>query len=425
MPGTNVGISPQTMDDLKLAPRTLDTSRATYVPVLDGFRGLAVLWIVLGHVRWRLNAPPPTDIDPLNYVFTASYFGVDLLFVVSGFVLFLPAVMNSGSLGDRKTYGLRRAARIIPAFYAAMVLSYLVALKLGDVRGGTGAWLSHALFLSQHAHPRQDLGFGVNSPIWTMSVEVVFYAALPFVARWYYRHPFAGLGIAIGITEGWHVLTTRLPDVLNAWNISWTGTEEAQYRMAHAFPGFTTQFAVGMTAAWVFARARAHPVDEYRRLFPAVAAASALGILAIAGLRGWEVAHGTAGFYDHWTRTLDRSLIFGALVCATALSPLRTQWVAGNDASRFLGTVCYGAYLSHLPLIYLLIPALGLEAGAAGGADLVLLSAVVVPLSVAIGIVSYTFLEEPVRLLVRRRRRSRPAARTRERRAVALAGAQG
>lgn len=413
------------MNDLKAAPRTLEASRSTYVPVMDGFRGLAVLWIVLGHVRWRLGAPPPTDIDPLNYLFTASYFGVDLLFVVSGFVLFLPAVLNDGSLGSGKAYALRRAARIVPAFYAAMVLSYLVALKLGEVRGGVGAWLSHALFLSQHAHPREDLGFGVNSPIWTMSVEVIFYAALPLFARWYYRHPFTGLGIAVAITEGWHILTIRLPDVLAALNVTWTGTEEAQYRMAHAFPGFATQFAVGMTAAWVFARVRANPIDDYRRLFPAVAAVSALGILAIAGMRQWEVAHGTAGLYDHWIRTLDRSLIFGALVCATALSPLRTQWVAGNDASRFLGTVCYGAYLSHLPLIYLLVPALGLQAGEATAGDLVLLSAVVVPLSVAIGIVSYTFLEEPFRQLVRRRRRRRPAASTRTRRAVALAEAQG
>ena len=413
------------MNDPTAIQRTLQTPGPTYVPVMDGFRGLAVLWIVLGHVRWRLGAPPPTDIAPLNYVFTASYFGVDLLFVVSGFVLFLPAVMNGGSLGEGKAYALRRAARIVPAFYAAMILSYLVALKLGDVRGGVGAWLSHALFLSQHAHPREDLGFGVNSPIWTMSVEVVFYAALPFVARWYYRHPFLGLGIAVAITEGWHVLTTRLPDVLHAMNMTWTATEEAQYRMAHAFPGFATQFAVGMTAAWIFARAKAQPIDEYRRLFPAVAAASALGIMAIAGLRGWEVAHGGAGVYDHWVRTLDRSLVFGALVCATALSPLRTQWVVGNGASRFLGTVCYGAYLSHLPLIYLLIPALGLGAGEATVADLLFLSAVVVPLSVAIGIVSYAFLEEPFRQLVRRRRRSRRAGPRSSHRPVALAGAQG
>lgn len=406
-----------------LKPTVSSKKVATYVPVLDGFRGLAVLWIILGHVRWRLQAPPPTDIDPFSYVFTASYFGVDLLFVVSGFVLFLPAVVNGG-LGGTKTYALRRAARIVPAFYAAMVFSYLVAWKLTGVRGGAGAWLSHALFLSSHAHPREDLGFGVNSPIWTMSVEVVFYALLPLVANWYRRHPFTGLGVAAVLAEGWHWLSTHLPTVLDWMNIHWTHTTEAQYRMSHAFPGFATQFAVGMTAAWIYVRAREQSsTNDERRLFPAVATVSALGIIAVAALRGWEVSHGGEGLYDHWTRTLDRTLLFGTLVCATALSSRVVQWPVGNDVSRFMGTVCYGAYLSHLPLIYLLVPAFGLDPGATTDTGLWILTATVVPLSFALGVVSYTFLEQPFRQLVRRTKRTaRPARRAL--RPIALAGAR-
>jgi peptidoglycan/LPS O-acetylase OafA/YrhL len=339
--------------------------------------------------------------------------------------LFLPAAVNNGLLGSTKTYALRRAARIVPAFYAALVLSYLVAWKFTGVRGGAGAWLSHALFLSPDAHPREDIGFGVNSPIWTMSVEVVFYALLPLVASWYHRHPFAGLGIAVALTEGWHALTTRLPDVVGWMNIHWTGVEDAQDRMAHAFPGFMTQFAVGMTAAWIYVRVREQPEsEETRRLFPAVAFVSVLGILAIAGLRGWEVAHGHEGLFDHWTRTLDRTLLFGALVCATALSPRAVRWPVGNDATRFMGTVCYGSYLSHLPLIYLLMPALGLKPGEGGNPQLFALTAAVVPLSIAVGVVSYTFLEQPFRQLVRRKASPRPA-RARVPRPVALAGARG
>lgn len=387
-----------------LAART--SKRAgTYVPVMDGFRGLAVLWIVLGHAKWRLQAPPPTDFDPFNYPFTASYFGVDLLFVVSGFVLFLPALQNGGSLGATKSYALRRAARIVPAFYAALVLSYLVAWKVGELRSGIGISLSHALFLAPYAHPREDLGFGVNSPLWTMSVEVIFYAVLPLVAKWYRRHPITGLGLAIALSEGWHMLTVRLDGVLDLLGITWTSaaTNQAQYRMAHAFPGFATQFAVGMTAAWIYIRVRDRSEDDERRaLFPAVAVASALGVIAVAGLRGWEVAQGSVGFYDHWTLTLDRTFLFGALVCSTALSTRVVQWPFANEGSRFIGTVCYGMYLSHLPLIYLLIPGLGFDTSVTTRADLFVLTAAVVPLSLALGIVSYTFIEEPFRKFVRR-----------------------
>ena len=135
--------------------------------------------------------------------------------------------------------------------------------------------------------------------------------------------------------------------------------------MAHAFPGFATQFAVGMTAAWVFARARAQPIDEYRRCSRRCAAASASGHHGhrrLAGVGGRERHRRVLRSLGQDVRPQHRLRRF---VCATALAPLRTQWVAGNDASRLLGTVCYGAYLSHLPLIYLLIPALGLGTGEA------------------------------------------------------------
>lgn len=396
-----------------------------YVPVLDGLRGLAVLWIILGHVRWRLQAPPPTGFDIVDFTYTASYFGVELLFVVSGFVLFLPAVLNRGSMGSGGRYALRRAARIVPAYYAAMALSYLVAWKVGGVRGGSGALLSHAFFLGPMAHSREDIAFGVNSPVWTMSVEVVFYIALPLVASWYYRHPFLGLGLVAGLAHGWHLLTVNLPGVLSWAGVSFGGTEDAQYRMAHAFPGFTAQFAVGMTAAWVYVKMRQRPLPELTRVAPAIAVVSAMGVLAVAGLRAWEVAHGTAGFYDHWTKTLDRSLLFGALALGLALSSARVQAVVANEPCRFLGTVCYGAYLTHLPLLYLLIPALGLTVGTGELGDLLLLSAVTVALSFAIGAVSYAALEEPVRTLVRRRRSPRPAAARSGSRPVALAGARG
>jgi peptidoglycan/LPS O-acetylase OafA/YrhL len=395
---------------------------------MDGFRGLAVLCIVLGHVRWRLGTSPPVDVPPLKYIYTASFFGVDLLFVVSGFVLFLPAVLNEGSLGAAKTFLVRRAARIVPAFWAAMIFSYAIAWKVGELegRGTIGAWLSHMFFMSAYAHPREDAGFGVNSPIWTMSVEVIFYFCLLLVARWYYRRPFLGLGIAMTITELWHNATLHLTGVIDWLNIGWTreAVTQAQYRMAHAFPGFATQFAVGMTAAWIFARVRTQPsTPELDRVFPAVAMSSGLGIIALAALGSWKVAHGLEGPFDHWTDTLERSLLFGALVCATALAPRVVQWPVANDATRFMGTVCYGMYLCHLPLIYLLIPALGLKEFEGTTTDAVMLTAVVVPLSLAIGVVSYTFLEQPFRRLARRKRAQdslRPAESTHPMRPVAL-----
>ena len=194
------------------------------VPVLDGFRGLAVLWIVLGHCWNELGGRVPLDGGIVRNVFVSSYMGVDMLFIVSGFVLFLPVVVN-GTLGDHRRYALRRAARIVPAFYAALVLSYVVSSALGGPRLGLGEWLSHALFLHAESHDVSKVGFGVNGAMWTMSVEVLFYLALPLVAAWYRRRPFVGLALAFAGAEIWHLLTLHLPTLVANTGIAWAGAD--------------------------------------------------------------------------------------------------------------------------------------------------------------------------------------------------------
>src|SRR5687768_11818513 len=126
------------------------------VPSIDGFRGLAVMFIVLGHCWNSLGGKVQLDGGPIRNIFVTSFAGVDMLFIVSGFVLFLPVVV-SGSLGDTKSYAWRRAARIVPAFYAALVLSFIVAASVGELRGGVGHWISHVLFLHTEAHPTSDI----------------------------------------------------------------------------------------------------------------------------------------------------------------------------------------------------------------------------------------------------------------------------
>lgn len=151
-----------------LATRT-PKLKGTYVPVLDGFRGFAVLWIMLGHVRWRLGAPPPTSIEPVNYVVTASYFGVDLLFIVSGFVLFLPAVVNADWGASRHTRSAVPHESFPPSGWRCSCELY------GRPEGGRAARTRPRRYLAfTSAVPvvvrtsARGSGLRVNSPIWTI-----------------------------------------------------------------------------------------------------------------------------------------------------------------------------------------------------------------------------------------------------------------
>jgi peptidoglycan/LPS O-acetylase OafA/YrhL len=160
-----------------------------------------------------------------------------------------------------------------------------------------------------------------------------------------------------------------------------------------------------MTAAWLYLRLRDHR-GALRSHAALAQLAAATGAIGIAYLRGWEGLHKVAGPFDHWVKTSDRTFFYGVLVLATALATSRAQWLLRNSVVRTLGVTCYGVYLVHLPVILLLIPALGLDVGTTSNTDLALLAVVAVPIAVAVGVLSYRYLEEPFRRLARRSRRA-------------------
>ncbi|HAC80177.1 MAG TPA: hypothetical protein DCG06_07775, partial [Deltaproteobacteria bacterium] len=101
-------------------PHTLsDEEIPGHIPVLDGFRGLAALMVTIFHC-W-LMTDPKLDAGAFRDFLIGTGLGVDFFFVLSGFVLFLPAVRRSGQMGRLGDYARRRFARIAPAYYVALL----------------------------------------------------------------------------------------------------------------------------------------------------------------------------------------------------------------------------------------------------------------------------------------------------------------
>ena len=95
------------------------------------------------------------------------------------------------------------------------------------------------------------MGFGVNGALWSLSIEILFYATLPLIAGLYYRRPQLGLLLGIGVGFGWRLGSYLLPSIgeLLGWQIG----PGSGARLAAQFPGYATHFAFGMTAALAFA----------------------------------------------------------------------------------------------------------------------------------------------------------------------------
>ncbi|MDQ6935334.1 MAG: acyltransferase [Actinomycetota bacterium] len=372
------------------------------VPALDGFRGLAALTVVLYHVVYGAGLPQLGN-GSLRDVFMSGYMGVDFFFVISGFVLFLPTVLAHGRFGSVRAYGIRRAARIIPAYYVVLVAVVVLQplLSKSDTPlpwdGGAGAFsfLLHLSFL-QHSlgllrgYPE---GFLVMGVVWTLTLEAMFYVVLPLVASWYFRHPIVGFFIALAASMVW-----RLTVVHASFTVGWLPATASpnllRLILVTQFPTFLAQFAAGMTAAWLFVRWR----TAQQRWVPwaavgaqVVAAVTIVWRMRSAGLRDMTATNGT---YSHWTATLPIALAFGVLMLATVLAPRWAQSPVANRASRGLGDISYGVYLWHLLIIGFVVTTVGFDPNRTTGAFLTLF-AVTLGGSLVLATLSLVFVERP------------------------------
>lgn len=245
---------------------------------------------------------------------TSGQFGVDLFFVLSGYLigrLYWNEHRRFGSV-ERLRFIARRALRTVPPYLAALALSY------GAVRLGRGdPFDARYLAFTQNYEPRMPF-FLVS---WSLAVEEHFYLALPFVLGvtllWNRRYVPAVLGLALAVS-----LVSRATSTfpITATHLRLDG------------------LAIGVLAAYVATYHPAHFAHLARLRWLALV----LVVLALTTLLLLP-----AGFVLVWGYAL-LALIFGLTVSVAATDrPWRwAQW----RATRFVAITSYSVYLTH-PLV--------------------------------------------------------------------------
>ena len=185
------------------------------------------------------------------------------LFITSGFVIFLPTAARYGDFGRLSSFAIRRAARLIPAYYVVLLLAVVLLVIIPTTLQvpGPGTIAAHLAVLQTPAllvTPNFQLGFGVVPPVWTLSVEVGFYVVLPFVAARYFRHPLIGLLTAAGILVVWRVLADNSDGVAHVFGTDLSSAAHQRIAAFYAsqFPGWVFAIAIGMTGAWAYIQLR-------------------------------------------------------------------------------------------------------------------------------------------------------------------------
>lgn len=381
------------------------------VPVFDGYRAFAILGVVLLHLITFSGVVQVGDEGLLSRLTWGSVGRcVEVLFIVSGFVVFLPTVARGGSFGSVGFYAIRRAARLLPAYWLILGISMLL-LATVTLPPSTLAFAPETDFpnlisvLSNFAGAENlmamlfndvSIGFGTNPALWTLSIELGFYLVLPLVASVYFRHPWAGLAVAAAVTLLWTIASDHLVSVTDflGLNLDFNDTVRIFSVTGIQLPAWAFSFALGMTGAWVYVRVISEPPGErLRQTLLRVLLVSSLLTVALAVING--------GYFDQTRDSIWLSMAF-SLALATfmvslALVPRQYQSFLASGPVRKLGDISYGIYLSHLlVMIYLGRYVLDLPRDGTLG-DLLLWVVVVVPAAVLYGYLSARFLEQPVR----------------------------
>jgi peptidoglycan/LPS O-acetylase OafA/YrhL len=166
-----------------------ETSSGRFIPEMDGLRSVAIGMVVLFHLNGYLNAKSLLSYSPqvhagwLTQVAVVGFRGVELFFVISGFILALPFAAHhlGGAQPIRlRYYYLRRLTRLEPPYFVTVLALFLLAIW---IQGKTAPDLyPHLVASLLYSH---NLIYGVSSPVigvaWSLEIEVQFYLLVPLM----------------------------------------------------------------------------------------------------------------------------------------------------------------------------------------------------------------------------------------------------
>ncbi len=156
------------------------------IPQIDGFRFVAISSVFFFHIAHTMStlgaASTPPNL-PIRVLMDVGRYGVELFFVISGFVLALPFVrarLAGGKPVSLRAYFLRRVTRLEPPYFLLLLTIFFVECATGALTA-IDAW-PHLLvgLLYQHT-----LIYGSQNPVlgaaWSLEVEVQFYVLTPIL----------------------------------------------------------------------------------------------------------------------------------------------------------------------------------------------------------------------------------------------------
>lgn len=294
------------------------------MPELDTLRGVAILGVLALHGLYSRSSVfhgfSQTTRVFLNVV-QWGWLGVNLFFVLSGFLI-TGILIDSRSKPDyyRRFY-VRRALRILPAYYALLIL-------LAALRQSSAAYLGlSSVFL---ANVTDLFGVGVGyGPLWSLAVEEHYYLLWPMVVRWLNRRNLAIAALGICVAE----------PILRAFAF--------RHGYVDGLATYTWLVADGLASGSLLAILLRTSVTR-RQVAAICIGLWAFGVAAAAGGAPFGILTRNRQLGAALQHTVIDLIFCGVLLFFLLAGTASWGTFVNIRALRFLGRISYGLYLVHL-----------------------------------------------------------------------------
>jgi peptidoglycan/LPS O-acetylase OafA/YrhL len=198
-----------------VAKASRDTTSGQFIAEIDGLRFVAIFAVILFHLNWFITSKTgrPEGGDLLSELLSQGHIGVQLFFVISGFVIALPFAKGhlfSGSRPDLRRYFFRRLTRLEPPYIINLLFRFaLLPLATAD---SFSTLLPHLLASMGYLH---NVIYGsiskINFVAWSLEIELQFYLLAPLLTSVFMiRSKLARRALFVALIVGFSLLACQL-----------------------------------------------------------------------------------------------------------------------------------------------------------------------------------------------------------------------
>ncbi len=316
-----------------------------HYPALDGLRGFAVLMVMFFHSSAFAHDMSGIQLfSGLHYYYLFTLLGetgVDLFFVLSGFLITGILIDTCNVKNTLKTFYIRRTLRILPLYYVVFLI-ILGLLIFSPGESGTASKIAlHFLYLQNYMPTYNFDIFMYMNHTWSLAVEEQFYMFWPVAFLFFYRKsPAKALSLCLSL-------------IAVSWFCRWALADIGQEKLA-----YTTLFSrmdelcMGAFLSVCFACYKERLV-QYADILGYIMLAMAMLLLGSFIVSGTTVAPRTI--------MINSGLIYCAVFYTALLAYIMLADESTSRVKKFfcisylreMGRISYGLYVFHVPVMML------------------------------------------------------------------------